>query len=89
MDLNEILKVELKKDNVQSFNGRWDETIIARKKQPDDEILDFFFCRPLQQSEQLKPLLSLYIQGTVQNGELRDSTRLIQMVVRYLKKKNS
>ena len=33
-------KVELKIDNVQSFNKRWDETIIAMKKQPDEEILD-------------------------------------------------
>ena len=41
LDLNGILKVELKNDNVQSFNARWDETMIAMKKQPDDEILGF------------------------------------------------
>ena len=39
-DLNEILKIELKNDNVQSFNTRWDEIIIAMKKQPDDEMLE-------------------------------------------------
>ena len=46
LDLNEILKVELKNDNVQSFSTRWDETIIAMKKQPDEEVLHFFLFRP-------------------------------------------
>ena len=38
---NEILKVELTNDSVHSFNTRWDETITAMKKQPDEEILFF------------------------------------------------
>ena len=29
----------MKGDNVQWFNTRWEETIIAMKKQPDEEIL--------------------------------------------------
>ena len=44
LECNESLKVDLKKDNAQSFNARWDETIIAMKKQPDEEnveICDF------------------------------------------------
>ena len=32
-------KVDLKNDNVQSVNTRWDGTIIAMKKQPDKDIL--------------------------------------------------
>ena len=43
LDLNEILKVELKNDNIQSSNTRWDETMIAMKMQFDEEILEFFF----------------------------------------------
>ena len=43
LDPHEILKVELKNDNVQSVNTRWDETIISMKKQPDDEILEYCF----------------------------------------------
>ena len=57
LDLNELLKVELKNDNVQSFNTRWEQTIIAMKKQPDDEIVENFLnYRQLQQSRQLKPV---------------------------------
>ena len=66
LDLHEIKKVEWKNDNKQSFNTRWDETISAMKKQPSEGILEKLFYREEQQSEQLKPLLSLYIQDTVQ-----------------------
>ena len=47
--LNDISKVELKNDNVQSLKTRWDGSVIAMKKQPDDEILDNLFYRQLQQ----------------------------------------
>ena len=40
LDLNEILKGELKNDNVQSFNTRREETMVVMKKQPDDDILE-------------------------------------------------
>ena len=58
---NEILKVEMKNDNAQSFNTRWEETIIAMKYDPHDEIWDFVYHRQLQLSEQLKSLLPLYM----------------------------
>ena len=75
LDLNDIVKVELKNDNVQRFNTGWNETIIAMNKEPDEEILDKTCYRQLQQSEQQKPLLSLHIQDTVQKGESRDLHR--------------
>ena len=59
LDLDEILKVQLKNDNVQLFNTRWDETVIAMKKQPDCEMLENVHYHQLFQSEQLKQLLSL------------------------------
>ena len=62
--------------------------MIAIKKQPDAEILKNLNYRQLHQSEQLKPLLCLYIEDTVQKVESRDYTRLQQMVVRYLEQKN-
>ena len=79
LDLNEMLKVESTNDKIQPSNSRWDETTVALKKQPYDEILYNLIDHQLQQSVQLKPLLSLlslYIQETVQNGESRDYTRL-------------
>ena len=65
VDLNEILKVDSKNENVKSLNTRWDDTLIARKKQLHNEIQDNLYYRQLQQSEQLKPLLSPYVQGSL------------------------
>ena len=59
LDVNEILKVKLKNDNGQSFDARWDETMIAMKEQHPEEIGDNENFRQLQQSEQLKPMLAL------------------------------
>ena len=49
-DLNEILKVELKNDSVQSFSTRWDDTIVAIKKHPDDQNLGNVDYRQLPSS---------------------------------------
>ena len=72
LDLNEIAKVDLENDSIQSFNTRWDETIIVMKKQSDEEVLEILFYRQLQQPEQLKLPLSVYVQDAVQEGESRD-----------------
>ena len=37
LDLSDHLRIELKNDSVQSFDTKWDETIIPMNKQPDDE----------------------------------------------------
>ena len=87
LDLNENLNVKLKNDSVQSFNSRWDETIIAMRKQPE-EILENLCYRQHQQAKQVKQLPSLYNHDTVQNGESRDYTRLKKMVVQYLEQMN-
>ena len=31
LDLDEVCEVELKNENVQSFNARWGETVIAMR----------------------------------------------------------
>ena len=64
-----LLLVEDCDNNVQSFSTRWEETIIAMKKQTDNEILQNVHYRQLQHSEQRKTLLSLYIQDTAHKGE--------------------
>ena len=79
LDFDEILKVELKNDNVQPFNARWDETIIAMKTQLDDEMLEKY-QRQLQQSEQLKPMRSLNREKD--GGPILGTERSISVVLR-------
>ena len=35
-------------DIVQTFNTKWDETIFAMQQQPDEELMENFFFRPLE-----------------------------------------
>ena len=55
LDLNEVLKVEPKNDNVQSCNNQQDETVISMRK-PNDEILENHHCKQHQQLHHLKTL---------------------------------
>ena len=66
LDLSDLLKVELRNDNAQSIDTKWDETIIVLRKQPDDEVLESLWFKQLAQADQLKQLLALYIPDTVQ-----------------------
>ena len=53
LDLNENLKIELKNDDVQTFNTRWNDTVLAMSKPPDEEILEsFFFYRHNSQNSE-------------------------------------
>ena len=46
------------------------------KKLRDGEMLDNLYFRQIQQSEEPKPLLSLYIQDTAQKGDSPHYSRL-------------
>ena len=67
LDLSDILKVELRNE---------DETIIAMRKHLDEETLENLYFRKPEQSEQLKHLVALYIQDTVQKAEPRSWSRI-------------
>ena len=43
LDLAGFIGIEPRRDNVQTFDTKWDETIIAMDKQPDEKLLDNFF----------------------------------------------
>ena len=45
LDMPDLLKIELRGDNVQTFDTKWDETIIAMLKQPDEELLYKLYVR--------------------------------------------
>ena len=65
LDISDLLNIELRCDNVQTFDTQWDETIIAMQKQPSEELVDDLYFRQLEESDQLKQLVALDIQDTV------------------------
>ena len=68
-DLSDPLKVELKNDSLQFFDAKWSETMIALRKQPDEEVLDKMHPRQRDKLDQIKELLALYIRDTVEKAE--------------------
>ena len=68
--LSDFLNVWLRNDNLQSFDAKWDETIIAMRQHPDEEVLESLYFRQLDKSGRLKQLVALCIQDAVQKAEL-------------------
>ena len=59
LDFNDLLRVQqLKNDNVQGFDTKWDEALLSMTKVPDEKQ------KQLRSSEQLKTLAALYMQDT-------------------------
>ena len=44
LDLSDVLKVQQENDNVQSSDARCDETIVAMRTKPENEVLET--CSP-------------------------------------------
>ena len=51
LDIADLLKIELKSDNVQTFDTKWDETINAMQKRPDEEPLENLYFKQLEKSD--------------------------------------
>ena len=56
-------------NNVQGFDGKWDEAVLSLKKFPKDVILENMNKMRLRDSERLKSTFALYTQDTVEKGE--------------------
>ena len=47
LDTCDLVKNELRSDNVQIFDTKWDEAIITVQKQPDEELFVFEGAREI------------------------------------------
>ena len=78
LDISDFLKIELRRDSVQTFDTKWDETSHLMQKQPDEQEIKIVYLTQLQTSDQLKHVVALYIQGTVWKSEPKSNkTRTI------------
>ena len=51
LDICDFLKIELRGACVQSYDMKWDETIIAMQTQSDEEPLQNLYFRQLENSD--------------------------------------
>ena len=84
LEFTDLLKVELKKDNVRAFDTAWDETLLGMASLPEEHDLESLYLRQLEKSEQLQNPLALYVQDHVQRGEPKSYAKLRNMVRNHL-----
>jgi len=84
LEITDLLKVELKKDNVRAFDTAWDETLLGMASVPEEHYLEALYLRQLEKSEQLQNPLALYVQDHVQRGEPKSYAKLRKMVRSHL-----
>ena len=80
LDVNDLLRVQLKNDNVQGV-------LLSMTNVPDEDILESVYKKQLHYSEELKPLMAVYFQDTVQKGERASYAQLGQMVRCFVEEK--
>ena len=66
--LSDLFKKRLQSDDVQDFDVRWDQALLAASEIPTEMILEGLYKSKLQDSVQLQTVLALYDQETVRNN---------------------
>ena len=87
LEFTDLLRVELRGDNLRAFDTSWDETLLAMAHMPEDHYLESLYFKQLEKCDQIQNALQLYIQDHVQRGEPKSYTKLRKMVRNHLDQK--
>ena len=60
LNFNDLVKVELRGDDLQDFDTQWVEVSISIREMPSDSILESLYRTQLKKSEELKTVLAMY-----------------------------
>ena len=71
-------------NNVQDFDTRWDQALLAASEIPTDMVFGGFFQVKMKDSVQLQTVLALYDQETVRNEGQTSYSRLKFSVGRHV-----
>ena len=66
LDFKDPLRVQMKNDNVQGFDTKWSEVRLSMSRVPDEDKKEILYSEQLQYSEEVKPLMAVSQQDTVQ-----------------------
>ena len=59
-DLSDLFNICLHDDDVQDFDTRWDQVLLARSEISQENVLEFLHEKKLQGSEKLPTFLAMY-----------------------------
>ena len=60
LDYADLFSVDLRNDDVQEFDTRWDDILLSMSKIPPADILESLYKLRIRESDQLKTVLELY-----------------------------
>ena len=63
LDYADLFSVNLRNDDVQEFDTRWEKKLLSMSKIPPDDILESLYKLRIRESDQLKTVLELYDLG--------------------------
>ena len=80
----DVFTIDLRNDDIQEFDSKWDEILLSMTQIPSDEILEGLYKQRIRESEKLKTALELYDLETHQKKLGPDYHRLKAMVKRSI-----
>ena len=72
----DLFTIDLRNDDIQEFDSKWDGILLSMTKIPPDEILEGLYKLRIRESEKLKTVLELYDLETHQKKLGPDYHRL-------------
>ena len=82
LDYADSFSVTLHDDNIQEFDTRWDEVLLAISKIPSDDNWESLYNLRIRESAQLKTVLELYDMEIHQKTSMPNYQKLKTMVKR-------
>ena len=71
-----LFSIELKNDDTQDFDLRWEQALLLTNDTPSDKVLEGLYVSMLQDSSQAQTIMALYNQEILRGGGQRDDHRL-------------
>ena len=87
LDYADLFSVNLRDENVQECDARWDEVLLSMSKIPSDDILESLYKFRVRESAQLKTALELYDMEIHQKISMPKYQKLKTMVKRSIDQK--
>ena len=60
--MSDLFNIRPQNDDVQDFDGRWDQTLLSASETPTEMVLEGLYKSKLQDSVQRQTVLALYDQ---------------------------
>ena len=82
--LSDLFNIRLQNDDVEDFDTRWDQALLAASETPTEMVLEGSYKSKLQDCGQVLTVLALYEQENIRNNEQRNCSRLKTSVRRHI-----